>query len=311
MKQTRQKLGFALPGVMAAGLVLLPNAAAYAADDKKSFEFEVGTGIEYSSRVAVDEIDVVALDGDLAALLSAGFDFDHDLNADIGINLGYEFSKSMHDELQQFDMQSHFGSLDLSYDLGNVDVGVAQRVMLSSLDGADFLDYQQTAPYATVFFADRFFVRAELGFAKKEFDVVTERDADVQSAGADWFIFLNGPKTYLTLGYRFDQEDAAVSQYDHDRHNFKAHFVQRLDMFGQSAKFNIGVRYETREYSDVWPSVGVNRDDQRRKIRASLDIPFTDHFATVFKFELRNVESNVPEADRSDQVGSIEFVARF
>ncbi len=311
MRQIGKKLARTLSGVMATGLILLPGAAAYAADDEKSFEFEVGTGIEYSSRVAVDEVDTVAPDGDLAALLNAGFDFEHDLTANTGINLGYEFSKTVHDELEQFDMQSHFGSLDLSYDLGKVDVGIAHRAMISSLDGDDFLDYQQTAPYATVFFADRFFVRAELGFAEKEFDVVTERDSDVQSVGADWFIFLNGPKTYVTIGYRFDQEEAVVSQYDHDRHNFKVHFVRKFNVFDQSAKFNIGVRYETREYSDIWPSIGVNRDENRQKIRASLDLPFTDRFAAILKYELRDVESNVPEADRSDQRSSIEIVARF
>lgn len=311
MGQIRKGLAGSLSGGIAAGLMLLSGPAAHAADDKKPLAFEISTGIEYSSRVAIDEVDTVAPGGDLAALLDAGATFSHDLTAKTDINLGYEFSKTVHDELGQFDMQSHFGSLELAYDFGKIDIGIAQRMMRSSLDGADFLSYQQTAPYVTAFLSDKFFVRTELGFAEKKFEVVTERDSDVQSAGTDLFIFLRGVRTYLTLGYRFDQEEAIVSQYDHDRHNLKAHFVQRIDIFNQSAKLNIGMRYQTRKYSDIWPSIGINRDEQRQKFRVSLDVPFTDHFGAILKYELRDVESNVPEADRSDQLSSIELVARF
>lgn len=309
MRQNGYRRAGRLFGVIASGSMMLAVNAA--ADDSKMLQFEVSAGLEYSSRVAVDEVDSVAPDGDLAALLGAGVDFSHSLTDSTAVDLGYKFSTTVHDRLSQFDLQSHFVSIDLSQDLGKIDVGIAQRLSQSSLDGADFLAYRQAAPYLTAFFGERFFVRAELGIAQKDFDTVTERDSDIHSIGADLFVFLRGVNTYMTLGYRFDSEDAVASQFDHNRHNLKVHLIQRIEVFNRSAKLNLGVRYESRSYSDVWPSTGLNRDDQRQKLRTSLDVPLTERLGAELRYELRDVDSNVPEADRSDQLASIELVARF
>ena len=296
-------------------LTLTPGPQASAAEgdaqkERQPFSFEVSTGLRYSSKVSIEELDTFT-SGDLAALLGAEARFKLKLTRNTRINLGYDFSQSLQEDLGQFNIQSHFASAAFFHDLGKIKVGVAQRYLLSRLDGANFLTYRQTAPCLTMFLSKKVFLRAELGFADKDFDIINERDADVRSAGADVFLFLNGSKTYLLFGYRIDQQDAVAAEHDFDRNNFKIHLIKKIRLGERDLKLNIGWRYEIRDYSDITPSIGVVRDERRGKIRAQIDLPLMERFEATFKYEFRNIQSNLPTVDRTDNYASIELRARF
>ena len=280
-------------------------------DSEKRFSAELSAGLEYSSNISIDEIDVVSGSEDLAALLGIELGYELDITSKTSFDIDYSYSQSIHDELEQFDMQSHFGVADLSQDFGRVDVGFSYRYLDATLDGSDFMDYRQAAPYLTALIGSKVFVRAEYGQADKVFDTDPDRDAEIESIGTDWFFFLGSPRTYVLVGYRADQHDATSTEYIYDQDNFKLHFVKRFDMFGNSGKFNVGLRYETRDYQFITQSIGVPREDERRKLRLSLELPITSRFGTEIRYEVRDVDSNLPEADRGEQVGSVEFIATF
>ena len=279
--------------------------------EENRFSAELSAGLQYSSKLAIDEVDVVADDGDVAALLGVDLGYEFDITSKTELDINYSLSQSIHEELEQFDLQSHFGVANLSQDFGRVDVGLSYRYLDSSLDGSGFMKYRQTAPYLTALLGNKVFVRAEYGQADRDFDTESDRDADVESVGTDWFFFLGSPRTYVLLGYRIDQHDAFSAEHDYDQDNVKLHFVKRFKLFGNSGKFNVGLRYETRDYQNITASIGAPREDERRKLRLSLELPFTDRFGTEIKYEVRDTESNLPEADRGEQVGSVEFVAKF
>ncbi len=278
---------------------------------EKRFSAEASAGLEYSSNISIDEIDVVSGSEDFAALLGFGLGYEFDITSKTSLDIDYSYSQSIHDELEEFDLTSHFGVADLSQDFGKIDVGLSYRYLDTSLDGDDFMDYRQAAPYITALLGTKVFVRAEYAQADKTFDTETDRDADIESIGTDWFFFLGSPRTYFLLGFRADEHDAVSTEYVYDQDNFKLHFVKRFKMFGNSGKFNVGLRYELRDYQFVTQSIGVPREDDRRKFRLSLELPITSRFGTEIKYEVRDFDSNLPEADRSEQVGSIEFVAEF
>ena len=277
----------------------------------KRFSAELSAGLEYSSNISIDEIDVVTGSEDLAALLGVGLGYEFDFASKTSFNIDYRYSQSIHDELEQFDLKSHFGVAGLSQDFGKIDVGLSYRYLDASLDGTDFMEYRQVAPYMTALIGSKVFVRAEYGQADKIFDTETDRDAEIDSIGTDWFFFLNSPRTYFLVGFRADQHDAVSTEYVYEQDNFKLHFVKRFNVFGNLGRFNVGLRYELRDYEFITPSIGVPREDERRKFRLSLELPFTSRFGTEIKYEVRDFDSNLPEADRSEQVGSIEFIAEF
>ena len=281
------------------------------ANDDNPFSAEVSAGLEYSSKIAIDELDAVADSGDVAALLGVELGYELDLTSKTKFDVTYSFSQSLHEELEQFDLRSHFGVVNVSQDFGKVDAGLSYRYLDASLDGSGFMDYAQVAPYLTALIGTKMFVRAEYGQADKEFDVDTVRNADVESIGADWYFFLDGPRSYVLVGYRADEHDAVSPEHVYDQDNFKLHYVKRFDLFGSKGKFNIGLRLENRDYENVTASIGVPREDERRKLRMSLELPFGDHLGTEIRYELRDIESNLPAADRAEQVGSVEFFARF
>ena len=279
--------------------------------DEKRFSAEVSAGLEYSSNVSIDELDVVSDTSDIAALLGFELGYELDITSKTSFDIEYSFSQTIHEELDQFNLLTHFGRANLSQDLGRVGVGLSYRYLDASLDGPESMNYRQAAPYLTALFGKTIFVRAEYGHADKEFDVDLGRDAEVESFGTDWFYFLGSPRNYFLVGYRNDQHDAISTEYVYEQDNFKLHFVKRFDVFGRPGKLNVGLRYETRDYEFITASIGVPREEERLKFRLSLELPFTDHVGTIFKYEVRDIESNLPEANRSEQVGSIKFVANF
>ncbi len=279
--------------------------------EEKKYRAELSAGLQHSSRLSVDELDVVADNGDLATLLGFELGYEFGITKKTEFDISYSFSQTIYEELDQFNLRTHFGVADLSQDFGKIDVGLSFRYLDAGLDGSGFMEYRQAAPYLTALLGKRVFVRAEYGHAEKRFDTDSVRDADVDSFGSDWFLFLGSPRTYVLLGYRLDQHDAISTEHVYDQDNLKLHFIKRFNVFGNSAKFNIGYRYETRDYQFVTQSIGGTRKDERRKLRASLELPLTGRLGTEIRYEVRDYESNLPEADRDEQIGSIEFVAKF
>lgn len=284
-----------------------------ASSQKKSYKFdaEISAGVEYSSNIAIDEIDTFLNSADLAALLGAKLRFKTSLTEELDLNLNYSLSQTTQDDLDQFDLRTHFLSADASYDIGPADIGISQRFTTSSLAGDDFLTYRQTAPYATALLGKKVFARAEIGIAKKDFETINDRDADVLTVSTDWFFFLNGTKTYVLLRYVYSDEDAFAPQFDYESNSITLQFARKFDLLGNGSKLRLGWRLQDREYASDTPSIGVPRDEQRQRLRAILDTSFNERLATKFTLEVGDVDSNLPSANRSSFVGSAELIVRF
>lgn len=275
------------------------------------FSIEVSAGAQYDSNVSVSEIDNNTGADDIAAVIDADLEFETELGKNTELQLGYSFSQSIHDQFSAFDLQSHFGSADLSHDFGAFDLGAAYRLVYTRLGGEGFLLLQQFSPYFSTFFGKKLFLRADYAYTDKDFEGRFDRDAVVQSGGADFYYFLNGVRTYFVLGYRYEDEDAGAPQFDFQAHNIKARFSQRIPMGPRYAKLKLGYRYESRDYSAITPSIGVIRDDTRHRFQADLEIPFTDRFFALLEYEHAEFKSNLPSADYAQDVASLRLGARF
>ena len=275
------------------------------------FNVDISVGAEYDSNISVNEIDTNTNADDVAAVIDADLEFETEIASDTELSLGYSFSQSLHADFTAFDVQSHFASAELSHDFGSFDLGAAYRFIYTRLGGDGFLVMQQFSPYFAKFFGKKFFLRADYTYTDKDFENRTDRDSKVHAGGADLYFFLNGVRTYLVAGYKYEDEDAVDPQFDYQSHNIKARFSQRIAIGKRDAKLKLGWRYETRDYSSITPSIGVVRDDDRHRFQAELEIPVTDRIYTTLEYEYADYSSNLPSADYTQSVAGARLGVRF
>lgn len=308
-----KKTSFAAASILALGL-LTPALAQPAGTEERldsPFSADISTGVEYDSNISVSQIDTNTGADDFAAVLDADFEFEKELGEDTEVSLGYSFSQSLHADFSNFDIQSHFGSAELSHDFGPVDVGAAYRLIYTRLGGSGFLTMQQFSPYVTKFFGKKLFVRTDYTYTDKNFENRIDRDATVHAGGADVYFFLDGVRTYFVTGYKYEDEDAVDPQFDFQSHNLKARFSHRIPMGDGYAKLKLGWRYEARDYSAITPSIGVLRDDNRHRLQAEIEIPVTDRIYSVLEYEYADFSSNLPSSDYTQSAAAARLGIRF
>lgn len=298
--------------ILTALAILTPAMFAASRDDAgkdNPFSVELSAGAEYDSNVAVLELDTSSGEGDVAALIDFGLGFDKQLTDWLRLKLGYDFSQSLHEEFDAFDLQIHRGSADLGFDFGRIEAGAAYQYADAALDEDDFLVLERTAPYLSRLWGKKLFTRLEYARSEKTFDGSPGRDATADAWSLDTFVFVSGVRRYLILGYQDVDEDAADDTFDYTGVKMKLRFSNR---FGgdRGVKLKTGVRYETRDY-DAPVAGGGPREDERLGFEAELEWSVGRKAFVRTRYELNDNRSNLATVDFDEHVVSLEIGARF
>ena len=303
-----------LSALAAAALAWPASGGAQPADEEPRrgpVSFEIGTGIEYDSNVAVLELDAAADAGDAAVLLDFGVNYDRASTGKFDVDAGYHFSETSHDDFGEFDVRIHRGSSTLRYDLGRTDVGATLQYALAELDGAEFLTLAQASPYVSQLVGKRLFLRFAYANTDKDFAGNAARNARADGLSADAYVFLNGLTTYLAFGYRYDDEDAVDAQFDYAGRKWSAQLSQRFEAGMRTLTFKTYLRYEGRDYDSVTPSIGALRRDSRYQVEALLEVPVTERVLATVGYKRADNRSNLPSVDFAENVWSATFGATF
>lgn len=285
--------------------------SAEAAEKERKVAFTVGTGLEYDSNVAVLELDATSGEGDLAALVDFGIGFDANPTERFSFSADYNFSDMMHQEFDEYDVRVQRGSATGSFDFGRVDVGASHHHALADLDGNDFLTLSQTSPFVTKLIGERLFMRLAYAYTDKDFATSPGRDAATDSIDTEFFVFVDGVKTYLSFGWRYDDEDAVDPQFDYAANRFKAQFSRRLALASREVTVKTYLRLEDRDYVNPTLSIGEVRDDRRLQLEAVAEIPLTQRIDAQLSYKYADNESNLPSLDFDEDVFTVSFSADF
>jgi hypothetical protein len=279
--------------------------------DAGPVSLSVGTGIEYDSNVAVLELDTSTDAGDRSLLLDFGVGYDKPDGGPLDLQAGYDFSQSLHDDFDSFDVRIHRGSATLSYDLGRVDIGTTLQHAYAELDGNEFLTLQQISPYVSKLVGRRLFLRFAYAHSDKDFAGNPTRSANADALSADAYVFIDGLRTYLVLGYRIDDENAIDSQFDYGGDMLRAQLAKRFMAGERELTLRTSLRFENRDYDAPTLSIGSPRRDDRRQLELSLDVPLGQRTTAQVVYEHADNSSNLPSVDFAENVMSLKFRARF
>jgi hypothetical protein len=296
-----------------AGLVVLaaPAMAQQAKASDPKFRVEGKVGAEYNSNVAVADLDTNTGEGDWAATINVLAEATFVPVDGLTIRGGYDFSQSLHQEFDAFDLAIHRGFAEVAYDFDFVTVGVMGNLAQANLDGDEYLTYTQVSPYLSKQFGDTLFVRLAYASTEKEFDGRPQRDSTADSVQGDAYFFLDGVKRYIIVGGRWTEEDANAAELDYSAGMGRVRFVQRFDAFDQQVTFRAGVEYEDRGYDNVTPSIGAPRSDKRTVADAQVEIPLGANLFSEVSYRFGKYESNFAAADYDEHVGAIRLGVRY
>jgi len=279
-------------------------AMSESSEDERAVSFEVGTGLAYDSNVAVLDLDTSANAGDLAAHAEFGVDYDKPDAGPFDLTLGYNFSQTLHDDFDAFDVRVHRGSGTASYDLGRTDIGTTLTYADAALDGDGFLTLAQISPYVSRLIGERLFLRFAYARSDKDFAGNPARDATGDGFSSDAYVFVNGLRTYLVFGYRHDDEDAVDAEFDYAGHKLSAQLSQRLPARQRELTLKTSLRYETRDYANATPSIGAPRGDDRVQLEMSLEVPLRERVIAKFGYRHADNRSNLPSVDFDENAWS-------
>lgn len=305
-----------LAGGAGVGALMLMSAAAHAQEAAPStsgatFRLEGKIGAEYNSNVAVQELDANTGQGDWAATFSALGEVSGSPLDKLKLTAGYEFTQSLHDEFDAFDITLHRAYGEASYDINGATAGVVANVAQANLAGDKYLTFTQVSPYVSHQFNDTLFVRVAYAATDKSFEGRPERDATSNAISGDAYFFLNGTKQYIAVGGKALKEDANDNTLDYDAGSARVRYVQRFAAFERDLTFRAGADYEKRDYKAPTPSIGAPRSDKRAGVDLSLEAPITDNIFVEAAYRYGDYQSNLASADYNEQVASMKLGFKY
>lgn len=287
---------------------LLPCSAALA-NSGLSANLEVGA--RYDSNVAVLDVDRSSGEGDFAAVLAAGIGYEQPLGERASVKVGYNFGQSLHADFDDFDLQTHRGSIDARFDAGGTTLGSSYQYVHARLGGDKFMVLQQVSPYLARMFGDRFYLRAAYEYTDKSFSGRPTRDADAHAISGMLFWFLDGVDRYWLFRYRYRDEDAVDPALDYRSHEGSVQYAQRFDLVGQRVTARMRVGYEARDYRAITETIGAKRDDTRLRLLSSLSTPLGDRSTVALTYRFGALDSNLPAVDFNEHVVELSYSAKL
>ncbi len=277
-----------------------------------SFFADYSAGLEYDSNIAVLDIDASSTQSDFAALFDLGVGYEHEFSDRTSAEISYNFGQDLQFDVTEFSTQLHRGEAKLTQDIGAVTLGASYQLIYSRLGGNGFLRFNRFTPSIAGYAANKkLYWRGSYIYTDKNFIGRTDRDGDMHAGAIDAFYFINGLKTYLIAGYRFESEDTLAPEFDFNAHNVKFRLVQRVALTSRPSKLRVGFRYENRNYESITPSIGAIRDDVRYRVDASLETPINDVFFTEIRARYDILNSNLAAVDFSQAVVSLRLGGRL
>lgn len=275
------------------------------------FRIEGKAGAEYNSNVAVLDLDTNTGEGDWAATISGLVEVGGSPVDGLTLRGGYEFTQTLHDAFEAFDLTLHRGYAEAAYDFEFATFGVLGNLAHASLGGNEYLTFTQVSPYISRQFDDALFLRVSYAATDKSFEGRPERDAVSDTIAADAYFFLDGTQRYIIVGGKVTEEDAASDELDFSGGSARVRLVQRFGAFDREMTFRAGVDYEQRDYDDPTPLIGAPREDRRTGVDISLESPITDNIFVEGSYRFGGYESNLAAADYQEHVTSLKLGVKY
>lgn len=283
--------------------------AAQADEQKASFDFNFGAGYSQDSNVGIADIDNNSGSSDTARTLEAGISSKLPLTNALQLRLGYDYSDTAYSELSEFDLGLHHGVLEIGLDAAGFNTAITIDRYVAYLDGEEYLGITQVTPNVSKLFSNFLYLRVGYTDSTKEYDVLTNRDADNESLRVDAYWLIDGMDRYIAIGLQSGEENAVDDEFDYD--SFMSMLTLGQTLSAVPVELKAQLKLENRDYRHVTESIQALRRDDRLRASLTATIPLSNHVELQGTIERSDTESNLESANVDKMVYGLNISATF
>jgi hypothetical protein len=258
-------------------------------------------GAEYEDNLTVEEEEKFTDEEDIAAVieLEAGYKFP--VPTPFEAEVSYDFYQSLFADLSEYNLHSHTLGLSGSAELGKWDLGLDYYFTYMLLGGDPFWQTHRVIPSAGFMPWSNLYARVSYILWAKDFlEKENEpRDGVNHSVGVDVFLFFMDYRAYVRATYRLDGEDTSGDEFDYLGQILG--FALKLPLPFETT-FYCSYKYHFRDYGDITPSIGTEREDHRHALEFALKKTLFDGFELKVNYQYNNNDSNLPSADYHENI---------
>ncbi len=268
---------------------------------EKPWSLAFSTGFEYDDNITVSELDLTTELDDFSYLFEFAGAYKFQITPKFALEAGYDFFQSLYDDLSAFDLQSHIFSLNGSYEIQGLDLGLLSMYNRTTLGAADFLEIYSTSPSVGFSVTDTWYATVHYSYKNTNFFNLPERDAQNHGTGLSNFIFFLDGQAMLLLGYQFEYEFTTGSEFEYLGHSLNAG-VKLPVPFLEQTKINFGYKFYFRDYQNVTASIGKKREDFKHTLEMQIFQPIYKNLNAKLKYQYINSISNLASSDYQENV---------
>ena len=279
--------------------------------DKKPWSMSMSTGVEFDDNVTVSLQDLATGKKDFANIFEFSGAYKFLETKKFGLEAGYDLYQSLYHDLSEFDLQSHFFSLNGTYQFKKFNVDVFTRYNRNTLGGEDFLETYSIAPQIGFFPSKQWFTLIGYSYEDSQFFQDPARDGKNHGVGMDHFVFFTKGKSYLLFSYRFENKTTRGDEFTYTGHFGTLGAKTFLPFWNQKGTINIAYRFFYKDYRHITPSLGQERRDLRHTIQVGVAQPLNTWLQLKLNYEFIDSVSNLQSIDFTENIASLAFSVSF
>jgi len=287
-------------------VVTLVSSSAFAEGE---LTFSATAGLEYDDNISVTALDQSTDESDVAAVFDFSAGYSAIKTTDTELELTYDFYQSLHETLDDFDLQIHTFSALGSWAIGDYDAGLSYGYSQIYLGGSELYNSHTVTPSIGFIGTENWYHLISYAYQDKDFDSTSGRDAKQQAISLDSFYFFMDNKAHLLFGIRAEDENTKDAELDYQSTIVKAGLSAPLMDTDLTIKANY--QHYWRDYDNTTASIAEKRDDEQDLINIDLIKPIGEEMSVKLSYEYTDTDSNLPSADYSGNVASISFNMDF
>ena len=279
------------------------------------FALTLGYTFQYDDNVILkpsDDVSGIPTDEkDMRHVLTAGGDYATSWG-DVGLRAGYSFYQSLHQDLDQMDVQAHSLLLMPSLEINKGKVYLLGAYDYYRIDDEKYLGSITLKPSWTFSTEGGTGVNLFAGFISKDFlqDALSkdeDRDGTNVSAGLALLFPFNADRSFVKVDYAYDSEDTDGDNWDYSGHKGGVHLSHPL---AAALEFTLGASYYLQDYKNTHSSFGKKREDKISSIDGGLTYSYKG-FDFNIHYSYTDSDSNIAVYDYSRNIAGIGAAYTF
>lgn len=279
-----------------------------AAFDHEKLSLSVETGFEHDDNISVSSLDRTTGKSDNAFFMDLSTSYMLLEEKGRELELTYDFYQTLHEHIEDFDLQIHTLSALSSWEVDAFDVGLDYSFSKILLGRTSLYKYHSLTPSLGFGWSDNQYVRLSYSYQDKDF-ASTTRDARQHGIGVDNYYFFMEGLSYLSFGLRLEDENTLDSELDYDGVYLRLGLSTPLPV--SDLKLQANYEHFWRDYDNVTASISDSRNDEQDLISIDLIKPLRETLSAKLNFEHTNTHSNLASVDAVENRIALSIVAEF